>query len=164
MTIKGQIESVEIKTGKSPKGSWKRWAYKIGDKSYSTFDAKIGDKFKVGDNVSIDGEQDGQYFNMKSMVLIDSTDNSNSELAKLKPNNFLMVDRESFDKRLRLACLKTSIDYLHTEKLVGTDVVMRCADLMYNWVNKVPHEIEVSGDNKNELKKDDENKVTIEKH
>jgi hypothetical protein len=37
---------------------------------YNTFDSKIGTAFKPGDNVEMQGEMNGKFWNMKSMVLI----------------------------------------------------------------------------------------------
>lgn len=64
----GVIESVTKTAGSSPKGAWERWAFKIDGKTYSTFNADIGNKFQIGEKVKMTGEQSGQYWNMKTMV------------------------------------------------------------------------------------------------
>jgi len=63
----GKIEGVGVKEGSSEKGPWKRWTFEIEGKKYSTFDNRIGEKFQVGDQVVIEGEQEGKYWNMKTM-------------------------------------------------------------------------------------------------
>ncbi len=71
-TRKGRIESVESKAGTSPNGkTWTRYAFKIDNKVYSTFDVKIGEMFKSGDMVKITGEtpEGSIYFNMRTMEL-----------------------------------------------------------------------------------------------
>lgn len=71
----GVIKSIVIKHGMSARGNWTRYGFEMEDgKTYSTFDKEIGDAFKVGQAVLMSGEQDGKYWNMSSMSLIDKKD------------------------------------------------------------------------------------------
>ena len=60
--ISGQTKE-ESKSGRA----WTLYKFTIEDKKYSTFDAKIGEQFKIGDTVIMEGETDGQYWNMTTM-------------------------------------------------------------------------------------------------
>lgn len=47
------------------------YSFEMDDgKKYNTFDAKIGTAFKPGDNVEMQGETNGKFWNMKGMALI----------------------------------------------------------------------------------------------
>lgn len=71
-TVMGIIQEKSESSGTKKDGStWTRWAFKINDKTYSTFNMDIGSKFKSGDSVSMEGEQDGKYWNMKTMEMAD---------------------------------------------------------------------------------------------
>ena len=68
--IKGQIRTISESIGTGAKGDWKRWEFQMMDeKKYSTFDAEIGNKFKPGQWVQMEGEKKGQYWNMKTMTV-----------------------------------------------------------------------------------------------
>lgn len=70
-TIKGLIEKVTKESGvsKTTGKPFLRFVFVIDGKSYSTFDDKIGINFKAGDFVEMQGEQNGAYWNMKTMVI-----------------------------------------------------------------------------------------------
>ena len=71
-TKTGKIKSVAIKEGKTNNKDWKSYTFEMEDgKKYSTFDEKIGSEFRAGDNVEIEGEQNGKYWNMTSMKKIE---------------------------------------------------------------------------------------------
>lgn len=72
MKITGRIEKKEDSAGTSDKGEWVRSSYTIDGKKYSTFDKKIIDTFKVGENVELETKTsaDGKYENMVSMKLL----------------------------------------------------------------------------------------------
>ena len=69
--IKGEIKEITSSTGTGKNGDWKRWSFLINEKHYSTFDAEIGNAFKAGQVVQMEGAQEGQYWNMKSMTAVD---------------------------------------------------------------------------------------------
>tara|TARA_Y100001949_G_C15893552_1_gene289266 strand:+ start:220 stop:678 length:459 start_codon:yes stop_codon:yes gene_type:complete len=79
----GKIKSLNIKHGQNAAGKpWIRYAYEMEDgHKFSHFDKTLGDKFKIGDNVEVTGEKQGQYWTMSdikeakadSMVHIDET-------------------------------------------------------------------------------------------
>ena len=67
-TIKGKIQKKEDSEGVKKDGSsWRRAAFTINDKKYSTFDDNIIKSFKVGDYIVMTGQQEGKYWNMKTM-------------------------------------------------------------------------------------------------
>ena len=67
----GEIELLEVKTGVSATGNaYRRGVFTINKLKYSTFDQKIIDGFKPGDVVEMEGEQQGPYWNMKTMIKI----------------------------------------------------------------------------------------------
>lgn len=70
MEIKGVIDKIDMKKGVGKTGKpFTRWVFVIDGKSYSTFDEKIGNSsLKVGDSVIMNGIQEGQFFNMKTIV------------------------------------------------------------------------------------------------
>ena len=71
-TINGRIEKISKSEGIARTGKpFTRWVFEINNKTYSTFDETIGNKFKVGDNVEMTGEQEGQYWNMKTMTMFE---------------------------------------------------------------------------------------------
>lgn len=70
MKIQGVIEakSNEEGTSKTTGLPYTRYLFTINGQSYSTFDSVIYEKFKVGQIVEMDGEQKGQFYNMKTMT------------------------------------------------------------------------------------------------
>jgi hypothetical protein len=74
-TRKGEIKLLETKNGVSKTGNaYRRGEFTIGDFKYSTFDQKIIDGFKPGDYVQMEGEQQGPYWNMKTMKIVERDD------------------------------------------------------------------------------------------
>ena len=73
MEIIGIIEKRETDEGLDKNGApYTRYVFTlVGGKKYSTFDAKIHEKFSVGQSIKIIGEMKGQYFNMSDMLLND---------------------------------------------------------------------------------------------
>ena len=67
--IQGKITNI-VKNGGSTNGKpWVRYVFTIDGKDYSTFNANIGDNFKIGDFVLMEGEQKGKFWNMESMAM-----------------------------------------------------------------------------------------------
>jgi len=67
-TINGTIESVSCTEGTGKDGkAYKRWLFVIDGKKYSTFDSKIGEAFKTGQKIEMEGQQKGQFWNMETM-------------------------------------------------------------------------------------------------
>ena len=64
---KAQNEGVGKTTGKP----YIRYLFTINGKGYSTFDDKIFKEFNIGQSVEMEGEQDGAFFNMKTMKLVE---------------------------------------------------------------------------------------------
>ncbi len=62
---KAQNEGVGKTTGKP----YIRYLFTINGKGYSTFDDKIFKEFNIGQSVEMEGEQDGAFFNMKTMKM-----------------------------------------------------------------------------------------------
>ena len=71
-TKTGIIKSIAIQEGVGAKGPYCMYVYNMEDgKKYSTFDENIQKAgFKAGDSVSIEGQQNGKYWNMSSMTKI----------------------------------------------------------------------------------------------
>lgn len=91
--IKGVIQGVSVNTGMNKNNKpFTRWVFTINEKKYSTFDEKIGQAFKVGDNVVMTGEQKGQFWNMSTMVLASQTTLQETPQPTEQPNNDLVVD------------------------------------------------------------------------
>lgn len=68
-TIIGVIQGVKKQDGISKNGKpYERWEFTIGDKRYSTFDEKIGNGFKIGDKIKMEGKRNGKFFNMETMT------------------------------------------------------------------------------------------------
>ena len=77
--ITGKIQKVSKDDGLDKNGNpYTRWIFLINDKKYSTFDEKIGEKFEVGQEIVMEGEARGQYWNMKSMKLADQSEQKES--------------------------------------------------------------------------------------
>jgi hypothetical protein len=75
--ISGKITKIDMSEGGQGDKTWTRYAYTINDKKYSTFDKEIQDNFNMGDDVTITGEQSGQYWNMKNMTAMETATESN---------------------------------------------------------------------------------------
>jgi len=69
----GVIESKTISEGIGKNGKpFKRCVFVIGGFSYSSFDKKLMEDFKMGDAVSYDIEEENGYINLKGMKKIDN--------------------------------------------------------------------------------------------
>jgi hypothetical protein len=72
--IYGEIENKSSKDGKKKNGElFTRYEFTINKKRYSTFIKEIGEKFKIGDYVKIEIEQQGAFWNMKNMIHADKS-------------------------------------------------------------------------------------------
>uniref|UniRef100_A0A6H1ZUM4 Uncharacterized protein n=1 Tax=viral metagenome TaxID=1070528 RepID=A0A6H1ZUM4_9ZZZZ len=90
-TINGTITGVAREEGIGKTGKpFTRWVFSINDKKYSTFDAKIGDVFKAGMNIEMEGEQDGVYWNMKTMKEFAQTEKPGTTTPMAKNNHTTM--------------------------------------------------------------------------
>lgn len=128
--ISGVIERKELTEGQGAKGPWKRWCFHINGKKYSTFDNLIGDNFVQGDNVEIEGQIDGKYFNMRSMKKA-GTAAPQAE----QTQNYKGGDTQA--KIVKMACLKAAVEFLgKDEEKIGTETILLCADQFVEWVNK----------------------------
>lgn len=103
MTIVGTIEKKEISEGETNGKPWTRWVFTIDGKNYSTFNRDIGDKFKRGDNVQIEGAQKGQYFNMTDMYYA----GGDAKPQAVKPG----VSNGVQGQINRMSCLKTALTF-----------------------------------------------------
>jgi len=133
--ITGKIEKKEFSEGMSDKGAWKRCAFTINGKKYSTFDEQIMNTFNAGQVVTITGTQDGQYFNMKTMVLANDDDNTRRPSAKP------VVSADTSNKITRMACLKAAVEFFkgstdEEKNCIGTEVILACAEQFETWVNR----------------------------
>jgi hypothetical protein len=88
-TIKGKLEAAKQEEGIGRNGKpYTRYVYTIDGKSYSTFDIGLWDqKFPIGAYVSIEGEQQGKFFNMKTMEVIDKPKEDTKIVEMAKENN-----------------------------------------------------------------------------
>jgi len=108
--INGKITSVmkQEGEGKVSKKPFTRWVFIIDDKKYSTFDAKIGDTFKAGQEVEMEGEQDGAFWNMKTMKLLAETEKVDSVTPKSNNGFTTMYVSYAKDTFLGLLNLETA--------------------------------------------------------
>ena len=65
--IFGRIQKKVIENGNTKGKDWTRSVFTINEKNYATFDDNIRHDFQEGDEVKITLEQNGKYWNMKSM-------------------------------------------------------------------------------------------------
>jgi len=68
--IIGVIEEITIKPGNTNGKDWKRYAFRISGKTYSSFDEKV-EGFKIGDSVEVEYLTKDNYHNITSMKLSD---------------------------------------------------------------------------------------------
>ncbi len=66
MKVTGKITKKETKEGTTAGKDWKRCSYSVGNITCSTFDTKYMG-FVEGDEVDIEYEQQGNFFNIKSV-------------------------------------------------------------------------------------------------
>ena len=71
-TRQGRIEAKAIKDGIGKTGNaYMRAEFTINGLKYSTFDQRIIEAFKTGDYVEMEGEQQGNFWNMKTMKIVE---------------------------------------------------------------------------------------------
>ena len=71
MKIQGVIEKKSQSEGTGKTGKpYIRYLFTVNGKDYSTFNADIFNQFAVGKVVEMEGEQNGLFFNMKTMTEI----------------------------------------------------------------------------------------------
>jgi len=110
--VSGKIEKINISEGVTKGKGWKRVTLKIdgSENLYSTFRAEILDRFSEGDEVSLEYEKAGKFYNIVKII--------NQEVIEAQVNqiNTEPVEPKSVqtkwdlkDKRIaRLACLNTA--------------------------------------------------------
>ena len=87
-TIKGVIEKKDCVEGIDKNNKpFKRWVFVVNGKNYSTFEADIGEKYKITDRIVMHGEQKGQYWNMRSMEYDDGTQEEQLNVVTEKVSN-----------------------------------------------------------------------------
>jgi hypothetical protein len=127
--ITGIIQDKTESTGGEGAKSWRRYAFKIDDKTYSTFSETIGEKFKKGDKVTITGVQEGQYWNMKTMVYAQGE--VEVPIVKVGSNN------PSTDNKItRMACLKAAVRFFRGAEGIGKENIIELASDFERWVNR----------------------------
>jgi len=103
--IKGIIESKSEKTGETNGKPWKRYALRIGGKTFSSFDIFL-DKINEGDSVEIDYEIEGNFNNIRDIKLLDEITTADKVAV---PQSVW----EAKDRRIaREACLKAAAELL----------------------------------------------------
>ena len=119
--IKGIIQSVTKEDAVSKKTGkpYIRWVFQIDDKNYSTFDGGIGDNFKAGESVEMEGEQDGQFWNMKTMIALNKMSDQEAEEIKMEkpgyPAQKKHIDLKDWTQRLiiRQSSLNRATEVMH---------------------------------------------------
>lgn len=99
MEIKtGRIDDVVPPHGFNKDGTTpsKRYVFTIEGKIYSTFDKKIGDEFKVGQYIEMEGNLEKGYWNMKTMKEIGVNDMVETPV-KVKEKDVKSTPRTSAD-------------------------------------------------------------------
>lgn len=89
MNINKIMDLIEDKTSKEGTSNgkyWKRFAFKIGDKTFSSFDAEF-DKFKTGDYVEVEYEINGNFNNITTMKLAEGTPPVSKPILPQVPTN-----------------------------------------------------------------------------
>jgi len=127
LKIKGRIESVEQKSGESASGQiWKRAAFKIDNKTYSTFDEEIIKSYQSGDYVELEYTKsaDGKYSNIAEIKKIEQP----KGLESFKTANNVEtgpVDQSVWDQKdrriVRQSCLKAAIESINTLVLIDIE-------------------------------------------
>ena len=81
-----EIRTVKEMHGESNGKAWTRYEFEMEDsKKYSSFDKNLFDNFKAGDNVEIQGFQDGKFFKLEGFVKVEKVKESDTEKPKDKP-------------------------------------------------------------------------------
>ena len=118
-TINGSIESVSFSEGiGKDKKPYSRWVFLIDGKKYSTFNSEIGTKFKAGQNVEMEGEKSGAFWNMQTMKETAPTEKVAS--AAPKSNNGFTTMYVSYAKDI-FCTLMPEVSSSFEVQPVGTD-------------------------------------------
>jgi hypothetical protein len=81
-----EIRTVKEMHGESNGKPWTRYEFEMDDlKKYSSFDKGLFENFKAGDNVEIQGFQDGKFFKLEGFVKVERVKESDTEKPKEKP-------------------------------------------------------------------------------
>lgn len=133
----GEISLLEIKDGVSPrtKNPYRRAVFTINGTKYSTFDSKIMEGFVPGDFVEMEGAQEGQYWNMKTMKKVDESgtvDAPTEQIAEVvKPgfeqaNNVEEPPKEKVldadEIRVASMCISYAKDLVVADKIKTTEI------------------------------------------
>lgn len=104
-TRRGLIQNKSITTGEKNGRQWKRAVFQINNKDYSTFDEGLIDHFNQGEKVEFTGEQNGKFWNLKTMKALD-------EAAVVEKPGEAKPQTDSRNQRLivRQCCLKCAIE------------------------------------------------------
>jgi len=135
--IKGIITAVSQSSGVSEKTGkpYTRYVFIINDKNYSSFDGGIGDNFKVGELVEMEGEQKGQFWNMKTMRALNPTDTKDELVEVIRPgapNVQTMIVRQSSLNRATEVCCNIP----ECSKVDMVKAVTDMAEKFEAWVNR----------------------------
>ena len=90
----GVIQDKQSKEGNTNGKDWKRFMFKIGEKSFSTFNSDL-DEFKVGDNVAIVYTVSGIYNNLVSMEESESAPTMPAQVATSAPAKTNYTDKST---------------------------------------------------------------------
>ena len=127
---KGVIEKIEKTDGisKTTGKPFLKYTYTIGGLLYSTFDTGIGESFKVGDSVVMDGQQNGKYWNMKTMRYANAEDGN---IPVVKPGLAEKMQPEASKcengfhlspEQIRTNALNAALDFAGKEKANQIDI------------------------------------------
>ena len=130
--IIGKIEGVNFKEGTGPSGKdWQRWEFALNGKKYSTFNADIGKKFKIGDTVKIEGTQGEKYFDMKSMDYW--TGNDMVDVPIVKPGQPISKPMNIQTSIMKQCSLKAAVELAKSRE--GCDII-QTAQIFFDWLKK----------------------------
>lgn len=134
-TKQGVIEKIEKSEGTSKISGkpYLKYTYTIGGMLYSTFDIGIGESFKVGDSVVMEGEQKGKYWNMKSMKYADAPVpiEKPGQAAITQPQ----ASKREFEAHLSIEQVRTNALDLAMKRLgPGAVTLFEAADKIANWI------------------------------
>ena len=124
----GIIEAKEEKSGgqEDPRGAWKRIAFTIGGKKYSTFDTALKE-FNAGDCVNFEFKtSEGGYNNITSMV------KTNKAVQTPVTSSANENDRQNSIERQ--CALKSAVKWCNAQE-EKTDV-LTSAEIFLKWIQK----------------------------
>jgi len=135
------IKQVVISNGVGKTGKpWTRYSFDCeSGKKYSTFNIEIGDKFKAGDHVQIEGEQDGRFFNMKSMKLWEGSQTPTIPVEKprfveavTKADTIQDIIQNSIQRQ---CALKAAVEFQKNNDECTGDEILVTANKFVEWIN-----------------------------